>query len=174
MTPDIERETVALARRLAALGESERSAGRSTSWWSERVMDWAMARPAFKTQLFRFVDVFPALSDEGDVARHIGEYFAGTGIPRVLRSGIGVADRLTLGSRLEARIARRNIGRMARQFIVGTTPAEAYFVVCDRTTMTQNDLDNGRLVCLVGVSPLRPAEFVIFRIGQKTLEAARR
>ncbi len=58
--------------------------------------------------------------------------------------------------------------------LLGTTPDEAFFVVCDRTTMTQNDLDNGRLVCLVGVSPLRPAEFVIFRIGQKTLEAARR
>jgi len=34
--------------------------------------------------------------------------------------------------------------------------------------MTQNDLDNGRLICLVGVAPLRPAEFVIFRIGQWT------
>jgi phage tail sheath protein FI len=34
--------------------------------------------------------------------------------------------------------------------------------------MTQNDLDNGRLVCLIGVAPLRPAEFVIFRIGQWT------
>jgi phage tail sheath protein FI len=47
----------------------------------------------------------------------------------------------------------------------------AYFVRCDRSTMTQNDLDFGRLVCLVGVAPLRPAEFVIFRIGQKTADA---
>ena len=31
--------------------------------------------------------------------------------------------------------------------------------------MTHNDLDNGRLICLVGFAPLRPAEFVIFRIG---------
>jgi uncharacterized protein len=58
--------------------------------------------------------------------------------------------------------------------LLGVTPEEAFFVSCDRTTMTQNDLDNGRLVALVGVSPLRPAEFVIFRIGQKTLEPARR
>ena len=36
--------------------------------------------------------------------------------------------------------------------------------------MTQNDLDNGRLICLIGISPLEPAEFVIFRIGQKTLD----
>jgi Bacteriophage tail sheath protein len=55
--------------------------------------------------------------------------------------------------------------------LFGTKPEEAYFVRCDRTTMTQNDFDNGRLVCLIGVSPLRPAEFVIFRIGQKTADA---
>ena len=43
---------------------------------------------------------------------------------------------------------------------------------CDRSTMTQNDLDNGRLICLIGVASLKPAEFVIFRIGQKTADAA--
>jgi hypothetical protein len=37
--------------------------------------------------------------------------------------------------------------------------------------MTQNDIDNGRLICLIGVAALKPAEFVIFRIGQKTIEA---
>ena len=52
--------------------------------------------------------------------------------------------------------------------LLGEKPESAYFVRCDRTTMTQNDLDNGRLVCLIGVAPLRPAEFVIFRIGQWT------
>jgi len=52
--------------------------------------------------------------------------------------------------------------------ITGAKPEEAYFVRCDRTTMTQNDLDNGRLICLIGVAPVKPAEFVIFRIGQKT------
>ena len=55
--------------------------------------------------------------------------------------------------------------------LLGSKPDQAYFVRCDRTTMTQNDLDNGRLVCLVGVAPLKPAEFVIFRIGQKTADA---
>jgi phage tail sheath protein FI len=55
--------------------------------------------------------------------------------------------------------------------LLGSTPKTAYFVRCDRSTMTQNDLDNGRLVCEIGVAPLRPAEFVIFRIGQKTADA---
>lgn len=55
--------------------------------------------------------------------------------------------------------------------LLGATPKHAYFVRCDRSTMTQNDLDNGRLVCEVGVAALKPAEFVIFRIGQKTADA---
>lgn len=47
----------------------------------------------------------------------------------------------------------------------GTSPEEAFFVRCDRTTMTQTDIDNGRLIVLVGVAPVKPAEFVIVRIG---------
>ncbi|MFY0566340.1 phage tail sheath family protein [Archangium lansingense] len=55
--------------------------------------------------------------------------------------------------------------------LLGSDPKQAYFVRCDRSTMTQDDLDNGRLVCLVGVAVVKPAEFVIFRIGQKTADA---
>jgi uncharacterized protein len=55
--------------------------------------------------------------------------------------------------------------------LMGTKPEEAYFVRVDRTTMTQNDLDNGRLICLIGVAPTYPAEFVIFRIGQWTADS---
>lgn len=48
----------------------------------------------------------------------------------------------------------------------GTKPEEAFFVRCDRTTMTQADLDAGRLVVLVGHAPVRPAEFVVVRIDR--------
>jgi hypothetical protein len=53
----------------------------------------------------------------------------------------------------------------------GTRVEEAYFVKCDRTTMTQTDIDQGRLICLVGVAPVKPAEFVIVRIGLWTAHA---
>ncbi|MGK2858627.1 MAG: phage tail sheath family protein, partial [Thermoanaerobaculia bacterium] len=55
--------------------------------------------------------------------------------------------------------------------LAGVTQDEAFFVKCDRTTMSQDDWDNGRLICLIGVAPVKPAEFVIFRISQKTVEA---
>lgn len=53
----------------------------------------------------------------------------------------------------------------------GATTGEAFFVKCDHTTMTQDDIDNGRLICVIGIAPVKPAEFVIFRIQQKTLES---
>lgn len=51
---------------------------------------------------------------------------------------------------------------------IGTSPEQSFFVRCDRSTMTQDDLDNGRLICLIGIVPTKPAEFVVFRIGQTT------
>jgi phage tail sheath protein FI len=76
------------------------------------------------------------------------------------------------GERLWANARRTIEDFLTNEFqngaLLGTRPEQAFFVKCDRSTMTQNDLDNGRLVCLIGVAPLRPAEFVIFRIGQWT------
>ncbi|KRF46280.1 phage tail sheath subtilisin-like domain-containing protein [Terrabacter sp. Soil810] len=74
----------------------------------------------------------------------------------------------------------RNIARTVSDFLevqwrdgalLGSTRDEAFFVLCDRSTMSQNDLDNGRLICLIGVAVVKPAEFVIFRIGQWTAAA---
>ena len=44
-------------------------------------------------------------------------------------------------------------------------PDESYFVHCGNDTMTQDDIDNGRLNMVIGIAPLKPADFVIFRIG---------
>jgi phage tail sheath protein FI len=50
----------------------------------------------------------------------------------------------------------------------GTKREEAFFVKCDRTTMTQTDIDSGRLIVIIGVAPVKPVEFVIVRIGLYT------
>ena len=52
--------------------------------------------------------------------------------------------------------------------LAGSSPDQAFFVECGPTTMTQDDIDNGRLICQIGIAPVKPAEFVIFRITQKT------
>jgi len=56
--------------------------------------------------------------------------------------------------------------------LAGSSPDEAFFVNIGRNTMSQDDIDNGRLICVIGVAPVKPAEFVIFRITQKTNDSA--
>jgi phage tail sheath protein FI len=55
--------------------------------------------------------------------------------------------------------------------LFGRREQDAFFITCDETVMTQDDILNGRLVCEIGIAPVRPAEFVIFRIFQNTAEA---
>ena len=55
--------------------------------------------------------------------------------------------------------------------LAGSSPEEAFFVNIGHDTMSQDDIDNGRLICVIGVAPVKPAEFVIFRISQKTSDA---
>jgi phage tail sheath protein FI len=50
--------------------------------------------------------------------------------------------------------------------LMGTTTAEAFFVKCDNTTMTPSEIELGKLIIIVGVAVVRPAEFVIFRLAQ--------
>ena len=121
----LDREATALATRIAELGEGEEASVYRMSWWSDRMLGWAMSHPSFKTQLFRFVDVFPATHSDADVLRHVREYFDGSDVPRALDMGVGIADRLPGGGAMTAGIARRNIKRMAEQFIVGTGPDDA-------------------------------------------------
>lgn len=49
--------------------------------------------------------------------------------------------------------------------LLGQTEREAFFVRCDRSTMTAEDRQFGRLVCLIGVAVVKPAEFTILRVG---------
>jgi RHH-type proline utilization regulon transcriptional repressor/proline dehydrogenase/delta 1-pyrroline-5-carboxylate dehydrogenase len=122
---DLDTKVTELARRIADLGGDDNAGVYRMSWWSERMLGWAMSHPSFKTQLFRFVDVFPATTDDEDVLRHLREYFEAGDAPRLVDLGVGIADRLPGGDHLSASVARRNIRRMAQQFIVGQTAAEA-------------------------------------------------
>jgi hypothetical protein len=50
--------------------------------------------------------------------------------------------------------------------LMGATPEEAFFVKCDSETNPPEVIDEGRVVTVIGVAPVKPAEFVIFKIGQ--------
>jgi uncharacterized protein len=80
-------------------------------------------------------------------------------------------DKLWARVRDTVRLFLRSQWRSGALF--GRTEEEAFFITCDRTTMTQDDILNGRLICEVGIAPVRPAEFVIFRVFQHTAESQR-
>ena len=120
-----DTEVTSLATRIADLGVGEQARVFRMSWWNDRMLGWAMSHPSFKTQLFRFVDVFPATHGDADVLRHVREYFDGPDVPKMLDLGMGLADHLPFGDSVTASVARRNIRRMAEQFIVGGGPEEA-------------------------------------------------
>ena len=52
--------------------------------------------------------------------------------------------------------------------LAGASESDAFFVNVGPETMSQGDIDAGRLICVIGIAPVKPAEFVIFRITQKT------
>jgi RHH-type transcriptional regulator, proline utilization regulon repressor / proline dehydrogenase / delta 1-pyrroline-5-carboxylate dehydrogenase len=113
-----------LAGELARLSNKKSSVYRM-SWWNEKLLGWSLAHPEFKSQLFRLVDVFPATSGNRDVMRHVEEYLGGEGVPAALRAAIEVAGHVPFGASVTAAQTRQNIARMADQFILGSSTAEA-------------------------------------------------
>lgn len=127
----------------------------------------------FEGRGFRVWGARTASSDPEWRYVNVRRYFAF--LERSIERGTQFAVFEPNGPRLWANLQRTVEDFLFNEFasgrLAGRTPQQAFFVRCDETTMTQNDRDNGRLICLVGVAPLRPAEFVIFRIGQKTADA---
>ena len=76
-----------------------------------------------------------------------------------------------LWTRVQRTISVFLTGMWRNGSLAGSSSDEAFFVNIGRNTMSQDDIDNGRLVCVIGVAPVKPAEFVIFRITQKTGDA---
>ena len=105
-----------------------------------------------------------------NVRRHL--IFLERSIEEATRWAVFEPNDEPLWARVRGQVEDFLFGRWRDGALAGTTPGDAFFVRCDRSTMTQDDLENGRLVCLVGVAPLKPAEFVIFRIGQWTARPA--
>lgn len=97
-------------------------------WWYGAIMDWSMKNPRFKTNMFRFVDVLPALHSGNEVAKHLKEYFTegGEELPSVFNVGLGLGK---LAPGLMAGAIRKNVTEMAKMFITGETPKDALNVL---------------------------------------------
>ena len=126
----VEREAREIGRALFAevgRGPSPRERG----YWDDRLMDLTMSDPAVKVQLFRFIDALPALTAAEDVGRHLREYLgqAGDKVPWFMNLGVALAPVGSIRGEWLASLARVSATHMARKFIAGSTPAEAFETV---------------------------------------------
>jgi phage tail sheath protein FI len=71
-----------------------------------------------------------------------------------------------LWSRIRRTISAFLVNEWRKGALFGLTPDEAYYVKCDRETNPAEGIDAGQVVCEIGVAPVKPAEFVIFRLAQ--------
>lgn len=81
-------------------------------------------------------------------------------------------NNITLWNRVSITISSFLESLWRNGMLAGSSPSESYFVEVGNNTMTKEDIANGRLICNIGIAPVKPAEFVIFRMTQYTTEAA--
>ncbi len=118
----LEARTQQIGQTLLERAEAHHASFASV--WSDKLMGWAIRDPAFKTQLFRFVDTFPSLHDSQEVYDHLRDYLSQPGV--TLPPGLGIG--LKAGGLLQGMAARTissQVESMARRFIAGRDAAEA-------------------------------------------------
>ncbi|MGO9021454.1 MAG: proline dehydrogenase family protein [Syntrophobacteraceae bacterium] len=126
MSSDIESRIRETGYRLYDLMEEEAWSIFSRQYWVGKLFEWCMHNEAFKVQMFRFIDVFPYLKDADSVINHIQQYFSEPALnfPSAVNWGIKYVAPSWMTSRIIAGAIARNIGRVARQFIAGSSPED--------------------------------------------------
>ena len=115
-----EAQVRAVASEIAKLGSRTKTRAFRITPGTEWLMRRAMGNAELRTQLFRFVDALPAMADDDDLYRHVEEYFGAEVVPRLFSSVLARSGRVPGGHKLVAAVARREVARMATQFIVAT------------------------------------------------------
>ncbi|MCB0319843.1 MAG: proline dehydrogenase family protein, partial [Bdellovibrionales bacterium] len=107
------------------IGESQPSAFQK-SFWAGNMMEWSMQFPKFKTDMFRLVDVLPALRDSTAIASHVQEYLAESAreLNALIAWGVNVPPK-SLRAKATSLAVKHGVSHMAQQFIAGETPTKA-------------------------------------------------
>ncbi|MCI5064090.1 proline dehydrogenase family protein [bacterium] len=106
--------------------QQERPSAFNTAFWSGKVMEWSMQFQSFKTDMFRLVDVLPALQSSRAIASHVSEYLAESAkeIHDLASWGVNIPPH-SLRAKAASFAVKRGVSQMAKQFIAGETPKGA-------------------------------------------------
>ena len=115
-----------IGEQLAGLSAGQTPTLFERRWWSQTALNLAMQDSAFKTQLFRFIDVLPSVKDDEQVLKLAREYL-GDGNMQLFGAqwGLKALSATSLGARLSGKAIRSRVEQMARTFIAGATVEDA-------------------------------------------------
>jgi RHH-type proline utilization regulon transcriptional repressor/proline dehydrogenase/delta 1-pyrroline-5-carboxylate dehydrogenase len=121
---DVERRATEIGREILQSARDHRAGFFSARFWSDQLMNWAMKDPAFKLQLFRFIDVFPMLRTPELVHDYLADYLSQPGVtlPPGMAMGLKAGG---LAKGMMTKTIAGQITNMARNFIAGVDAASA-------------------------------------------------
>ncbi len=123
---DIEPAVLRIGEDLASLSAHRTPILFERRWWSQAAINLAVQDPAFKTQLFRFIDMLPSIADDERVVAFADEYFGDQSAQAFgLRWGLKALAVTGLGARLSGHAIRSQVEQMARNFIAGSSVTDA-------------------------------------------------
>ena len=128
--PDYETKTQAIANALLMATREKKTLlaqMREQMRWDDRIMDFAMAHPGLKVQLFRFIDTLPTLRSKPEIARHLQEYLSAAEVelPGVLKSLLNFTDPDSAPGKIAATTVAPAVETLAYRYISGETMERA-------------------------------------------------
>ncbi|MDB9509973.1 L-glutamate gamma-semialdehyde dehydrogenase [Kamptonema animale CS-326] len=89
--------------------------------WDDKLLDWAMASPGLRVQLFRFIDCLPALRSKPEIARHLQEYLTAEEVelPEALKKLLNFANADSVPGQLAATTVAPAVETLAHKYIAG-------------------------------------------------------
>ena len=114
----MEQRTLEIGRRLLAAARKHHKGVFSAGFWSDQLVAWTLKNPAFRTQLFRFIDVFPMLRSPEQIDDYLSDYLAQPGVTLPMGLDLGLKAGHMAKSFVAKTIADR-IKAMASNFIAG-------------------------------------------------------
>ena len=123
---NVESAVRQIGEELARLSAGQSPTLFERQWWSQAAMNLAMHDLDFKTQLFRFIDTLPSVTDDQRVVTLAEEYFGAMADQAFgLRWGLKALSATSIGARLSGHAIRSQVEQMARTFIAGSSIDDA-------------------------------------------------
>jgi RHH-type transcriptional regulator, proline utilization regulon repressor / proline dehydrogenase / delta 1-pyrroline-5-carboxylate dehydrogenase len=123
-TQNYEAKTQEIAKQLLAETREKKglwSALQDQMRWDDKLLDWAMANPNLRVQLFRFIDCLPALRSNAEIANHLQQYLGDPSVelPSALKGILNFSDPNSLAAQTAASLISKSVETLARKYIAG-------------------------------------------------------